>query len=165
MQINTNWKIRPIAPNDIEVVATIIRNGLAEFGCVGEGYASMDPEIDDMYQMSQQKGCAFWVLADEAEKIIGCGGIAPLKGGDTDTCELQKLYFLEAARGKGYGRHFMEKCLSAAKDLGYQKCYLETVERMAAANAMYKKLGFESLCGAMGNTGHGSCDTRYMKEL
>jgi putative acetyltransferase len=167
MTVNTStvqWHIRPIQAEDIQTVAIIIREGLAEFGCVGKGYASEDPEIDDMYAVAQQPRTQFWVLTDENNRLLGCGGIAPLKGGDVGTCELQKLYFSKAARGKGYGRRFVELCLSEAKKLGYKKCYLETVERMTTANAMYRKLGFEPVC-AMGDTGHGSCDTSYAKNL
>ena len=75
------------------------------------------------------------------------------------------MYFLPEARGHGWGRKLMEKCLDTARRLGYQKCYLETVERMQTANLLYKKMGFEALCGRMGDTGHGSCDTYLVKDL
>lgn len=159
------WQIRLIKASDNAIVAKIIRDGMTAFGCVGEGYAYADPELDDMYTAFQQPNTRFWVIADENNQPIGCGGIAPLKGGDADTCELQKLYLLESTRGKGYGRQLTTLCLSTAKELGYKKCYLETVERMTTANALYQKMGFESLGAVVGNTGHSGCDARYMKVL
>ncbi|MEM9848518.1 MAG: GNAT family N-acetyltransferase [Bacteroidota bacterium] len=160
-----NWKIRPIQQADNPIVTRIITEGLSEYACVGEGYASADPEVQDMFAFAQNPRTVFVVLVNEQDQVIGCGGIAPLKNGSADTCELQKLYFLEAARGKGYGRRFVQHCLDHAKKLGYKKCYLETVERMTVANALYQKMGFEVLENNMGCTGHGSCDTYYVKSL
>lgn len=161
----TTWQLRPIRKEDNSIVAKIIRETMTQFGCVGEGYAYVDPEIDDIYTAFSGDRSKFWVLESDKGQVIGCGGIAPLKNGEADTCELQKLYFLEAARGRGFGRKLTELCLQTAKELGYKKCYLETVERMTAANAMYQKIGFEKLCGNMGDTGHCSCDSYYVKEL
>ncbi|MEM8525952.1 MAG: GNAT family N-acetyltransferase [Bacteroidota bacterium] len=158
-------QLRLIQKTDNAIVAKIIRETMTQFGCVGEGYAYVDPEIDDIYTAFNEERTRFWVLENEQGKVIGCGGIAPLKNGAADTCELQKLYFLEEARGKGFGRKLTELCLQTAKELGYKKCYLETVERMTAANAMYQKMGFEKLCGNMGDTGHCSCDSYYVKML
>ena len=132
------WNMRPIQKADNPIVAKIIIDGLSEYACVGEGYASTDPEVQDMFAFSQHARTTFFVLTNENDKVIGCGGIAPLKNGDADTCELQKLYFLEEARGKGYGRRLVQRCLDSAKDFGYTKCYLETVERMVVANTLYK---------------------------
>ncbi|MEM9888007.1 MAG: GNAT family N-acetyltransferase [Bacteroidota bacterium] len=159
------WQIRPIQQADNPIVAEIIIKGLSEYACVGEGYASADPEVQDMFTFSQTTGTAFFVLVNEQNTIIGCGGIAPLKNGAADTCELQKLYFLQEARGKGYGRRLVYVCLEEARNLGYKKCYLETVERMTVANALYQKMGFEALCDHLGDTGHGSCDSYYVKTL
>lgn len=159
------WQLRPIRREDNAVVAQIIRETMTQFGCVGEGYSYADPEIDDIYTAFKSERSKFWVLENNRGKVIGCGGIAPLKNGDANTCELQKLYFLEEARGKGFGRRLTELSLQTAKDFGYQKCYLETVERMEVANVMYQKMGFQKLCGNMGDTGHGSCDSYYVMEL
>ncbi|MEN0047230.1 MAG: GNAT family N-acetyltransferase [Bacteroidota bacterium] len=159
------WQLRPIQKKDNAIVAKIIRETMTQFGCVGEGYAYVDPELDDMYTAFSGERSKFWVLENDEGKVVGCGGIAALKNGSPDTCELQKLYFLEAARGKGFGRKLTDLCLQAAKELGYKKCYLETVERMTIANAMYQKMGFQKIDGNMGNTGHCGCDSYYVKEL
>ena len=161
----TTWQLRPIYKEDNVIVAKIIRETMSQFGCVGEGYAYVDPELDDIHTAFSGERSRFWVLENDIGEVIGCGGIAPLKNGSIDTCELQKLYFLDAARGKGFGRKLTELCLKTAKELGYKKCYLETVERMTAANAMYQKMGFQKLCGNMGDTGHCSCDSYYVKDL
>lgn len=165
MQTQTiSFSVRFIEAKDNETVAQIIRQVMTEFDCVGEAYSIEDPEISDMFTAYNNDESFFKVLEYNGA-VVGCGGIAPLKDGPKGTCELKKMYFLPKARGKGQGKKFLQQCLEEAKALGYEKCYLETVERMAAANHLYKKVGFEKLCGTMGNTGHCGCDTYYVKTL
>jgi len=158
------FHFRSIRSTDNATVAHIIRTVMTEFDCVGEGYSINDPEVDNMTAAYANDRSAFLVLEHNGE-VIGCGGIAPLKGGDTDTCELRKMYFLPEARGKGLGRQLLEHCLDLARELGYKKCYLETVARMDKANRLYQKNGFVPLEAPLGNTGHCSCDARYLKTL
>ncbi|MEO1257945.1 MAG: GNAT family N-acetyltransferase [Bacteroidota bacterium] len=155
---------RPIEKKDNPQVANIIRTVMTEFECVGEGYSINDPEIDDMYAAYNNDRSAFYVI-EEGAIILGCGGIAPLEGANGQICELRKMYFFPALRGKGWGRKMVERCLVVAKKLGYDRCYLETVERMEQANFLYKKMGFEKSCEPLGNTGHSSCESYYIKEL
>lgn len=158
-------KIRPIEHNDNPQVAQVIKTVMTEYGCVGAGYSIEDPEVEEMWAAYDNERCAFFVIADESEKIWGCAGIAPLAGGSADTCELKKMYFYSAVRGRGLGKEMMELCLESAKKIGYKKCYLETVERMAKANKLYAQFGFNKLTKQEGCTGHGGCDTFYLKEL
>jgi len=158
------YHFRRIRPEDNATVAHIIRKVMTEFDCVGEGYSINDPEVEDMAGAYAQNGFVFLVLEQEGQ-IIGCGGIAPLAGGKADTCELRKMYFLPEARGKGLGRKLLELCLNEARQLGYKKCYLETVARMNKANRLYQKAGFELLEAPLGKTGHDSCDSQYLKVL
>lgn len=161
---DTMYTIRPIQQSDNATVAKIIRTVMTEYACVGEGYSINDPEVYQMFEAFSAPNTAFFVLASAAD-VLGCAGIAPLKGGDGSVCELQKMYFLPAARGKGFGKKMLQTCLEAATQLGYGQCYLETVARMDAANQLYQSMGFEKLEGALGNTGHCSCDLHYVKKI
>ena len=156
--------MRRIQQQDNPEVAQLIRTVMTEYGTVGEGYSIMDKEVDEMFEHYNNDRSAFWILETD-EKVIGCGGIGPLKGGIENTCELKKMYFYAEARGKGWGRKMVQTCLDTAKELGYTICYLETVERMATANLLYQKMGFELLDEPMGCTGHSACETRYAKNL
>jgi putative acetyltransferase len=97
--------------------------------------------------------------------VKGGGGVAPLAGGDGDTCELRKMYFLPECRGLGAGTALMAKCLQAARLHGFKKCYLETLDSMKNAQSLYERSGFTKQCGTLGNTGHGGCDTFYILPL
>ena len=56
-------------------------------------------------------------------------------------------------------------CLAVARELGYQRCYLETLTGMDTAQQLYQSFGFEKLCAPLGNTGHFSCDRYYLLAL
>ena len=155
---------RAIEKRDNEQVAHIIRTVMTEFECVGEGYSINDPEIDDMYAAYSNGRSAFFVI-ETAGTVLGCGGIAPLEGANGKICELRKMYFYPALRGKGWGRRMVAQCLDVARELGYERCYLETVERMERANVLYQKMGFKESCEPLGNTGHSSCESYYIKNL
>ena len=154
--------IRPITPADNPAVAALIRGVMPEFGAVGPGYAINDPEVDDMFNAYDRLRARYLVL-EEQGLVVGGGGFAPLKGGDDDTCEIQKMYFLASIRGRGFGTRLLTKLLGEAQRLGFKHCYLETLEGMVAAQALYVKQGFKALCGPLGKTGHHSCNRWYVR--
>ena len=80
-------------------------------------------------------------------------------------CELQKMYFSQEIRQKGFGAKMINTCLNKAKEFGYKKCYLETIPFMESARKLYTKVGFESLTAPMGDTGHYSCSMWMIKTL
>ena len=162
---NDTLFIRPIESSDNEPLAKIIREVMTAYGAVGEGFSINDPEVDHMYDYYQANGSAYFILSDAQNRVWGGGGIGPLVGGDPATCELKKMYFVPDVRGRGMGQKMVNHLLEAAKNLGYQTCYLETLERMTEAKALYAKMGFEKLCGQVGNTGHSGCDSFYSKKL
>lgn len=162
--------IRPIAPGDDVAVAEIIRAVMTSLGASGPGFAIHDPEVGAMSAAYASPRHAYFVVEAPGEagapsRVVGGGGIGPLAGTDDGTCELRKMYFLPEARGLGAGRALLERCLERARQLGYRRCYLETLTGMDAAQALYRKLGFEPLGAARGATGHHGCDRFYQREL
>jgi putative acetyltransferase len=157
-------KLRLIEKRDNAGVAKIIRTVMTEFGCTAQGFAIHDPEVDCMYETYQLPRSAYFVI-DENGTVAGGGGVAPLKGGETDTCELQKFYILKASRGFGYGKQLLEETLRVAREHGFKKVYIETMENMDQAAALYLNAGFKKIDGPMGNTGHFSCNRWYAMEL
>jgi putative acetyltransferase len=156
--------IRPIALADNTQVAAIIRTVMPEFGANGAGFAIHDQEVDNMFSAYSRPRCSYFVCEVDG-RIIGGGGIAPLEGGDENTCELKKMYFLPEARGKGLGQQVLQRCLKAAKEKKFRYCYLETFNTMKDAMKLYAKNGFVKIPGALGNTGHFACDTFYQLDL
>lgn len=153
--------IRPIEPRDDAAVAEVIRTVMPEFGADGAGFAIHDPEVDVMYATYTQPRSAYFVVERDG-RVLGGGGVAPLAGADAGTCELRKMYFMPELRGLGAGAGLMRRCLDSAVELGFARCYLETLAGMDAAQSLYRKSGFESLPQALGSTGHFGCNRWYM---
>ena len=164
MTVPPDCLIRSITQADDAAMAAIIRTVMPEFGAVGSGFAISDPEVDWMSRAYAEPGHAYFVVERDG-MVLGGGGIAPLVGGDGETCELRKMYFLPEARGIGAGAAMMSQCLQAARDAGFRQCYLETLTGMDAAQRLYERSGFRRIGGPMGATGHGGCNTFYLLEL
>lgn len=163
------FRIRPIEARDDAAIAAIIRSVMPEFGASGCGFAINDPEVDWMHRAYAEPRSAYFVIerndASGNAVVEGGGGIAPLSGGDADTCELRKMYFLPSLRRLGAGAALMARCLDAARASGFQRCYLETLTGMDAAMRLYERSGFRRIDAPMGATGHGGCNTFYLREL
>ena len=145
-------------------MAAIIREVMTSFGAYGPGYSINDPEVDAMSAHYSEPRTAFFVV-EEAGRVLGGGGIGPLAGAEADVCELRKMYFLPALRGRGIGARLLHHCLDAARERGYRRCYLETLSGMDAAMRLYAKAGFMPLRGSLGATGHRGCNRYYLLEL
>ena len=155
---------RPIRPEDDAAVASIIRAVMPEFGADGPGFAIHDPEVSSMSAAYSRPGAAYFVVEKEGV-VVGGAGIAPLDGGDGQTAELRKMYFLPQARGHGMGERLLRHALAIARELGYARVYLETLTGMDAAQRLYERLGFRRLSAQMGSTGHFGCNRYYLLEL
>jgi putative acetyltransferase len=161
---NGEYAIRPIEARDDAAVAAIIRRVMPEFGAGGPGFAIHDPEVDAMSAAYAAPGHRYFVVELDG-RVAGGGGIAPLAGGDADTCELRKMYFLPELRGRGAGRALMARCLAFAREAGFRRCYLETLTGMDAAERLYRAAGFAEIPGPLGATGHFGCDRFYLRTL
>ena len=157
-------KLRPMQKEDDAAVASIIRTVMPEFGAKGPGFAINDPEVDWMSRAYAAPRCAYFVVERDG-RVLGGGGVAPLEGGASDTCELRKMYFLPEARGLGAGTAMMRRCLGVARGFGFARCYLETLAGMDAAVRLYERSGFRRIDGPIGATGHGGCNMFYLRAL
>jgi putative acetyltransferase len=160
----TDFLLRPISAADDAAMAQVIRTVMPEFGASGPGFAINDPEVDHLSVAYSVPRSAYFVLVRDGN-VVGGSGIAPLAGGDPDVCELRKMYFLGEVRGHGQGRRMLQRCIEAARQFGYHRCYLETLTGMDAAQHLYVQAGFKPLCGPLGATGHFACDRYFVLDL
>lgn len=160
------YQIRPIQPEDNTDIAQVIREVSKEFGLAPEsGFAVADPVLDDLYTVYQQANAQYWVIENQQGKILGGGGLSPLKG-DPTILEIQKMYFLPEVRGLGFAKQLLEKAFRFAQLQGFQSCYLETTQELWQAVKLYEKLGFQYLEQPRGNTGHShACEIWMEKQL
>jgi putative acetyltransferase len=159
------YTIREIQPQDNPVIQHIVKTVLAEFGCQGPGWASGDPELNDMFSTYRHSNASYQVVVDvQTGDVLGGGGFAQLKGTSSEEglCELQKLYFLPQARGLGAGKVLLRQLIEGARDAGYKAMYLESIPQLESAVALYEKLGFQKRDCHLGNTGHQQNCNVYM---
>jgi putative acetyltransferase len=161
---NRPYLIRPARREDNRAVALVIREVMTEFGAIGCNYSSSDPEVDTIYEAYPAPESVFFVVEHE-DRVLGCGGMGPLAEGEPGVCELRKMYFLPELRGTGMGARLLKRILRAAREAGYKRCYLETLERMDQARRLYRKQGFEDIETPMGDTGHSGCNWWMVMEL
>ena len=103
------YEIRPIRKSDDKLLAPIIRKNLEAYRLNIPGTAYFDPELDHLSQFygSEPDSRAYFVLTDEAGKVLGGAGFAEFPG-LPDCAELQKLYLTDAVKGNGLGRGLVE---------------------------------------------------------
>ncbi|WP_445749727.1 GNAT family N-acetyltransferase [Polaribacter sp.] len=161
---NNEFIIREIQQKDNAALAKVVRNVILEMGAPTVGTAYEDKATDQLFETYQKERATYFVL-EHNQKVLGGAGIAQLDNFDGNVCELQKMYFLPEARGKGLGSKMITICLEKAKEFGFESCYLETLPYMKDAMKLYKKNGFQNLDKPMGNTCHYSCDVWMIKNL
>ena len=156
-----SYTIREIEKKDNKSVEIVIRTCLIEFGANHDGTAWSDPDLGRFSEIYNSQGNKYWVAEDETGKIVGGTGIGYLTD---EICELQKMYCLPDARGKGVANRLMEAALEYAKKY-YKKCYLETLDNMTRAQRFYEKYGFYRVDKPVVITEHYACEVKYLKEL
>lgn len=83
------------------------------------------------------------LLATFDGQIAGCVALHKI---ESDICEMKRLYVRPQFRGKGLGKALAEHIIHEAREIGYKKLRLDTVEPvMRAAVAMYRQLGFQEI--------------------
>jgi putative acetyltransferase len=98
------------------------------------------------------------LLALYEGELAGCVALHKLDG---EICEMKRLYLSPKFRGKGLGRALAEAVISEARQIGYKRMWLDTVEPvMKDAVAIYRRLGFREIAPYRPNPMHG---TLYME--
>lgn len=156
--------IRPIRPEDSQILAKIIREAMAEFNADPHTTIIGDPALDTMYDNYQDARSAYFI-AEADDRIVGGCGVAPLKGGDEKICELQRMFLSKDLRGLGIGRNLLEICLNSARGFKYTHMYLETLSDMLKAIDLYTNFGFAKISGPLGNTGHTGCNVNMIRPI
>jgi GNAT superfamily N-acetyltransferase len=78
-------------------------------------------------------------IARVDDELAGCVALRPL---GPRVGEMKRLYVREAHRSVGLGKRLVEAVIQAAREAGYSELRLDTLPGMAAAQALYVRLGF-----------------------
>ena len=83
------------------------------------------------------------LLAEYDSELAACVALHKLEPG---ICEMKRLYLRPQFRGKGLGRALADRIIADARQIGYHRMRLDSVEPvMKDAVAMYRKLGFKQV--------------------
>jgi putative acetyltransferase len=121
--VNQVERIRPAQPDDLETVRGFLREYADGLG------VDFDSELADPL--------GFYELV-----LVADDGCVALRRIDELACEMKRLYVRPAGRGSGLGRELAEAVIAEARARGYKRMLLDTLPEMAAAQALYRSLGF-----------------------
>ena len=85
-------------------------------------------------------GCI--LLAELGGDYVGCVALRPL---EHKICEMKRLFVIPEYQGRAIGRSLTCSVIDRAREIGYEKMRLDTIESMKAAKRLYHSLNFRTI--------------------
>lgn len=104
-------------------------------------FQDIDKELSDLSSMYGPPN-GLYLLAWHEDELAGGVGLRML---EPTVCEMKRLYVYDQFKNKGIGRRLCIALIQEARNLGYEKMRLDTLDRMKSAIGLYKSLGFKEI--------------------
>lgn len=133
--------IQAETPEEIEETRKIFREYEAwlDLDLCFQGFEQELANLPGKY--AKPEGRLFLAILDG--KIAGCIALRKLEEG---ICEMKRLYVRDEFRGQRIGISLIEKLITEAKEIGYQKLRLDTYPpKMGKAVSLYETHGFREI--------------------
>lgn len=131
--------IRDGSEADAEAVQAIAGPIMESYGLVPD-FEHLDYELGHFGQ--GYEGAIAQLVACSGERVIGS---AILKWRTQRVAKLTGFYVCGQYRGRGAGQRLLAEVIRRARDCGCDAIYLETWDKMEAATALYKRLGWKKV--------------------
>lgn len=82
------------------------------------------------------------ILCKDDHEFVACVAVRPI---DDKIAELKRMYVKPNFQRKGIGEELLRLSLAFAKNAGYKKARLDTLNTMLPAMSLYKKNGFKEI--------------------
>ena len=82
------------------------------------------------------------VVVYQNDEPVACGA---MKEYNPESMEIKRMYTSPESRGKGFAGKILAELENWAKELGYEKCILETGKRQTEAVQFYPKAGYKQI--------------------
>ena len=152
----------PLTEEHNRALASLVRSALREHHLDIPGTVYFDEGLDRLSEFYSQDKRAYYVLTENG-KLIGGIGLAEFDGFER-CCELQKLYLCKSAQGRGLGYEMIRFIEARAKELGFERIYLETHTNLAAAIHIYESSGYREI-PRPDSVVHSTMNRFFLKEL
>lgn len=123
---------------DLNTIRALFREYAAELNedlC----FQSFEEEVGNpLKKYSEPAGCIMLAFIDGHP--AGCIALMPLPA--PGTCEMKRLYVRPAYRKYGLGRELINRLIETARQKGYEKMQLDTLQRLTPAISLYEQFGF-----------------------
>ncbi|WP_417656569.1 GNAT family N-acetyltransferase [Pseudidiomarina aestuarii] len=135
----TDLLIRNGSVADAESVQGIAGPIMESYGLVPD-FELLDYELGHFGQGYQ--GAIAQLVACIGERVVGS---AILKEYQPSVAKLTGFYVCGQFRGRGAGQQLLIEVIQRARESGCSAIYLETWDKMEAATALYKRLGWQKV--------------------
>ncbi|WP_299326691.1 GNAT family N-acetyltransferase [Parasphingopyxis sp.] len=158
-------RIRDFQPDDAPAFAAL---NLAWIDEIFEVEPSDRAQLEDPQSAIIAKGGRI-AIAEIDGRVCGCGAVLPAHiqpVPDKYYVEIVKMAAAEDMRGRGIGRAVLDRLIEDAREMGADGIWLETSNKLAAAQHLYRTSGFRDLDDdAFWPTPYGRCNAQLVLEL
>ncbi len=125
------------SPQDFDIAKAITSNYISWLN-MDLSFQNIEKEYVEFDKMYAQPAGGYIYLKKENEII---GGVA-FRNFETSVCEMKRLFVYPEFQRMGFGKKLSEAIIKLAKEQGYKKMRLDTIEKLTTAIKIYQDLGF-----------------------